>query len=303
MTELSPLENTLIQLLGIDGVHPDTKEVTEYITRWLERVEVPYDIDAIGKIIATIPGQSPECVALVGHIDLVEPTGDRLVAWNDDVIPTDGSVILGGDDRTAVAVMLQLAQEIWYNGIVPPRTLQLIFTVGEEQGCLGSLGLDLSMVRATEAVVLDLDGPVSTMAAKAPGCQTVDIRLIGRPAHVAHPEDAEAFRSRIRDVVDELGHDFPKLQILLDFGREESPYELDQSGDLYRRFAAALKTVGAEPQLTRRIGLTDANALTSKGLRCLAVGAAYAENHGPNEYVGRRNFSDLYAVVWAFSTS
>ena len=71
-----------------------------------------------------------------------------------DIITSDGTTLLGSDDKAGVAVLMQLAEDLLSDRSLPCPTLRLCFTVDEEIG-RGVDKLDLAVLGADVAYTLD----------------------------------------------------------------------------------------------------------------------------------------------------
>ncbi len=119
---------------------------------------------------------------IFAHMDTVVPgCGVKPVVENGR-IKSDGTTVLGGDDKAAIAAMLEAARTVFEESL-PHRTVQFIFTVREESGLLGARSLDLTRLHSGEALVLDAGGPVGTLVLAAPGRAVINAKIIGRKAH------------------------------------------------------------------------------------------------------------------------
>jgi tripeptide aminopeptidase len=73
------------------------------------------------------------------------------------LITTDGTTLLGGDDKAGVAAIMELAQHLIENPHVPHGPVRILFTCDEEIG-LGARHLDLKLAAATAGYTLDGGG-------------------------------------------------------------------------------------------------------------------------------------------------
>ncbi len=71
-----------------------------------------------------------------------------------DLITSDGTTLLGSDDKAGVAVLMQLAEDLLHDRSLPCPTLRLCFTIDEEIG-RGVEKLDLGTLGADVAYTLD----------------------------------------------------------------------------------------------------------------------------------------------------
>ncbi|HHT17138.1 MAG TPA: M20/M25/M40 family metallo-hydrolase [Papillibacter sp.] len=117
------------------------------------------------------------------HLDTVEPSrGKRAVLAPNGRITSAGDTVLGADDLTAVAAILE-ALTVLSEGRLRHGPIEVLFTVAEEVYCRGSRVFDFSKVLSEQAYVLDLAGPVGTAAYAAPSIVTFTVTVRGRAAH------------------------------------------------------------------------------------------------------------------------
>jgi tripeptide aminopeptidase len=124
---------------------------------------------------------------LSGHMDTVAPGKGVKVQFENGIFTSDGTTILGGDDKSALAIILEVMEVIKENHL-PCPPVEIIFTVCEEIGLLGAKHLDLSLMDAKFGYILDstdTDGIVT----KAPSANKIHVKVHGRAAHAgAAPE-------------------------------------------------------------------------------------------------------------------
>lgn len=136
-----------------------------------------------GNLLARLPGDEKyPTVFFCAHMDTVEPAAGVEVVFQDGVFRSKGDTILGGDDKAGIVAILEVLEMLRVVP-VPHGPLEIIFTVGEEQGLLGSKNLDFSKVRAKFGYVLDSSGPPGTVIVAAPAQNKLDITVRGRAAH------------------------------------------------------------------------------------------------------------------------
>jgi len=176
---------TFLDLAAIDEVYPNEKQVLEFVMRRLKDAGVPYKQDKARNIVATIKGTTDETIALCSHVDIAAPLDGRKIITEGNVIKTDGVSLLGGDDKTAVAAMLELADEFGTGAKKPPKTIQLIFTIGEEAGLKGAYQLDMGLLTARQVLVFDWLGRVNRIITKSPTGFQINVTYIGKDAHPA----------------------------------------------------------------------------------------------------------------------
>jgi tripeptide aminopeptidase len=107
------------------------------------------------------------------------------------VVYSDGTTILGADDKSGIAVLLELLTVLQDDVPAEHRpAIEIALSVGEEIGLLGAKGLDVGWFRATQALVLDIGGPINVIVHAAPASDKFDAVVHGRAAHAgANPEE------------------------------------------------------------------------------------------------------------------
>ena len=115
-------------------------------------------------------------------MDSVPPCHGIQPRIEDGIIKSDGTTILGGDDRIGVAAILEALTVIHERGL-PHLPIEIAFTAQEEPGLVGSAALDCSQFRSKRGVVFDYGDPVGKIIVSAPGTWNMDITITGRAAH------------------------------------------------------------------------------------------------------------------------
>jgi tripeptide aminopeptidase len=139
-----------------------------------------------GNLIATLRGDPAlPAVGLLAHMDTVEPCrGKKCVADPEDadILRSDGTTILGGDDAAGMVAALEVARRLKEGG-VRHGDIQIILTVAEELGLQGAKNLDYSKVRAEYFFVFDSGTAPGSVVARAPTHANMTFTVTGRAAH------------------------------------------------------------------------------------------------------------------------
>jgi len=136
-----------------------------------------------GNIVARLKGTRPgPAILFSAHMDRVSPGTGIKPQVIDGVITSDGTTILGADDAGGLAAILEGVQSAVEQSIDRPD-IEVVFTIAEESGLFGSKYLDLSLVTAKEAFVVDSSTPVGSVITQAPAFTEVAFRVIGKAAH------------------------------------------------------------------------------------------------------------------------
>lgn len=137
-----------------------------------------------GNLWAFLPGNKAGAtsVLLSAHMDGVEPCGGTTVVQKDGILYSDGTTILGGDDKSGVVAILEgvrmLLEEKAEHG-----DIQLLFTIAEEGGVNGSRCMDKSLLKAEVGYALDSEGAPGEIVVGAPGQYKYTISIHGKKAH------------------------------------------------------------------------------------------------------------------------
>ncbi len=136
----------------------------------------------VGNLIARIPGTADApAMLLCAHMDTVEPGAGVKPVVDGDVIRSDGTTVLGGDDKSGVAIICEVVRVCRERGL-PHPPIDVVFTVCEEVGLLGARHLDLSLVAAKRGFVFDSDA-VGFVFTRAPGSNLLEVAIRGQAAH------------------------------------------------------------------------------------------------------------------------
>lgn len=136
-----------------------------------------------GNLVARLKGTTQgEAILFSSHMDTVSPSRGIKPVIRDGVIYSDGTTILGGDDKAGIASIMEALETIKDNDI-PHGTIEVAFTIFEEGGLFGAKNLDYSKIEAKKAFVLDSSGDTGTIIVQGPAQNKIDIKFIGKEAH------------------------------------------------------------------------------------------------------------------------
>ncbi len=151
----------------------------------------------IGNLIARVPGTRSGAPPLFlnAHVDTVVPGEGVKPRLEGDVVRTDGTTVLGGDDKSGVAVIVEALRALREERI-PHGDLEVVFTICEEVGLLGAKHLDYGRLRAREGIALDSDSPEDIIT-EAPSACRLEFRVHGLAAHAGVRPEAGISAIRI----------------------------------------------------------------------------------------------------------
>jgi len=136
-----------------------------------------------GNLLARFPGNTPGAppFLLSGHMDTVGPAEAIHPVVEGDVVRTDGTSVLGGDDKAGVVAILEAIRVVRERNI-PHGDIELVLTICEEYGLLGAKNFDVGRLRAKRGLVLDVDG-VCELITRAPAANRLTFTVSGLAAH------------------------------------------------------------------------------------------------------------------------
>ena len=185
------LISKFIRLTGFDAESYDEAEIAAELMRQLHSLGLSVSRDDAGNLYAFLAGTARgEPRLFAAHMDTVSPgKGKRAVLCSDGTIRSDGTTVLGADDVSGLASILE-ALTVIRDKQLPHPPVEVLFTAAEEPYSRGCASFDFSRLRSEAAYVLDLTGPVGTAAIAAPSILSVDVTVRGRAAHAGFaPEE------------------------------------------------------------------------------------------------------------------
>ena len=144
-----------------------------------------------GNVIGTKKGNVPNGVPILfsAHMDTVLPTEGWGYEIKDDVIRSNGKMILGADDKAGVAAIIEALKVIQEENI-PHSDIQVAFSIGEEVGLYGARYMDYSLITSKCVFVYDMGRPVGCVTVVAPSHDNIIVKIHGKAAHAgANPEE------------------------------------------------------------------------------------------------------------------
>lgn len=192
------LKNLFIELVEIDSPSGFEAQLRDYLRNIWQQRGLSIEEDEAGQklggnsgnILIRVPGNRPGPTLLFcAHMDTVEPgRGIKARIDDDGYIRSAGDTILGSDDKVAIAALVEAFDCLQENRL-PYPDLELLFTVFEEQGLLGSKEFDFSKLEATLAYVLDDGHSPGSIVVRSPCQNGIEYIVKGQAAHAGmNPE-------------------------------------------------------------------------------------------------------------------
>jgi len=194
------LLNDFLEMVRIPSASKKEGVFAAYLQDKLEQMGFQVTVDTkagqtigadLGNIIGYLPGKSDGIPSLLfsAHMDTVYPCECIIPQIKDGMVCTDGTSILGADDKAGIAAILEAIRSLQEEGSAL-GPLEVVFTICEELGLLGARYLDYSLIRSKYGYVLDAGGEPGTIINRAPAQDKFKATIYGKAAHAGfNPEE------------------------------------------------------------------------------------------------------------------
>lgn len=196
MVNRDRLGETFKFLVEIDSISKEEATISSEIKKILESLGAETVVDSAGdkiggnsgNLIAKFKGNKKATPLLLNaHMDTVEPGKGITAVLKEGIFTSDGTTILGADDKSAIAIILETIKIIQENDL-PYGPIEIVLTVCEEIGLLGAKHLDLSLIESEYGYALDATD-TEGIVTRAPSANRLEFKIHGKDAHAgAAPE-------------------------------------------------------------------------------------------------------------------
>ena len=190
------LAETFKFLVEIDSVSREEGEFAKEIKKVLESMGAKTFVDSAGEktgsdtgnLVAKFEGNvSAPPLLINAHMDTVQPGKGIKAVLKNGIFTSDGSTILGADDKSSIAVILESLRVLRENEL-PYGPIDLVLTICEEIGLLGAKYFDFSLIDAKFGYALDATD-VDGIIVRAPAANKLEFKIHGKDSHAgAAPE-------------------------------------------------------------------------------------------------------------------
>lgn len=177
------LVSTFLELVAVDSPTGQEAEIGKLLEARFADSGCAVRMDDIGNLVAVLPGDVDRTILVSTHMDTAGSDRGIVPILDDGVIRTDGTTILGADDKSGIAGCLELLAILRGNPEWHHPTIEFVVTVGEERGLVGSRHLDVSQLHASHGFVLDTAGAMGSITYWSPTSVYLTIEFEGRKAH------------------------------------------------------------------------------------------------------------------------
>ena len=187
----SEIVKTFIDLARIPSPSLSERDAMNYIRNYLKKINVPFREDNAGKklkgnsgnLIARI-GKGRPAIMFVAHVDTVED-GKKAVKpiILNGIIRSDGTTILGSDDKAGVTALLEALKEVRNRKNLP--AVIAVFAVSEETSPMGVKYLGVNPKEVDFAFDVDGSDRPGKFINKALGYINFEVHVYGKESHAA----------------------------------------------------------------------------------------------------------------------
>jgi tripeptide aminopeptidase len=179
------------ELAALPSPPGEERAVADRVIGELETLGLEVEEDAagpevgstIGNILCRLePTAEGEPLFFCAHLDTVPPTAAIEPVEDDGMIRNAAGTILGADNKSAVAAMIEGARRV-LDEARPHGGIELLFTPKEEVGLVGAYAFDHTKLRARLGYVYDQAAPIGEVILGAPSSQAMEVRFHGRASH------------------------------------------------------------------------------------------------------------------------
>ncbi|MDB5084500.1 MAG: peptidase [Bacilli bacterium] len=187
-----------MELVQIDSESKQERSMADRIRQTLEPLGVVFEEDdagtklggSTGNLIGRLPGTIDKpAILFTCHMDTVAPGKGVKPIRLEDRITSDGTTVLGSDDKAGVTALIEMVRVIKEQQL-DHGPLVLLFTICEEIGLMGSRSLDPSVVEGIAyGFAFDSNGPIGDIVTQAPAQNRIEVVVHGKKAHAGvNPE-------------------------------------------------------------------------------------------------------------------
>jgi tripeptide aminopeptidase len=193
-----------VELAALPSPPGQERAVADHVLDYLRSLGLEADEDDAGARIGSTMGNilcrlephgegAGAPLFFCAHLDTVPPEAViEPMVGDDGLVCNAAGTILGADDKSAVAAMLEAVARLIEEDR-PHAGIELLFTPMEEVGLVGAGAFDESRLAARLGYVYDHAGPLCEVILGAPYQRKLDVRFHGRAAHAGmYPEEGRS---------------------------------------------------------------------------------------------------------------
>ncbi|MBP9690646.1 M20/M25/M40 family metallo-hydrolase [Candidatus Woesebacteria bacterium] len=176
--------STFKELVAIDSPSGSEEKMRNWLISWATKRKLAVVVDAVGNLIIKKSAKQMTPFFLCAHMDTVEPGRNIKPQIKNRLICSDGTTILGADNKAALAAILAASDE-WIR--TSNLGIELVFTVKEETGG-GAEFFDRSVLLNQIGFIFDHAAPLGGIIMSAPFITNFKVEFLGKAAHSCFPK-------------------------------------------------------------------------------------------------------------------
>lgn len=185
------LLDRFLKYVQIDSPTKFEREFAEYLMKEMEEMGLEVYMDDAGEKVGSNSGNvigklkgntNGQTILFSAHMDTVSPGKGIKPVIKDGVIYSDGTTVLGGDDKAGIAAILEAVETVIEQDI-PHGDIEIVFSIYEEGGLFGAKNLDYSKLKAKRGFVFDSSGKPGQIIIQGPAQNKISAKFIGKEAH------------------------------------------------------------------------------------------------------------------------
>lgn len=190
MIKQDRLTDYTMDLIKIDSPSKQEKEVAMKLKYDMEQIGAQCSFDSadekvggnVGNLTVKVKGDTDAPPFFFSsHMDTVSPGIGIKPHIKDGIMRSDGTTILGSDDKSGVAIIVEVIKSLKENNI-PHGDIEVAFTICEEIGLLGAKYYDINNISAKHGIVLDSSTP-DRLVLRCPSAEDLNFTVHGIEAH------------------------------------------------------------------------------------------------------------------------
>jgi tripeptide aminopeptidase len=191
MIDPARIRDEFLELAGISSLSRREGAIARRLESILKGMGASVEVDDAGEKIG---GETGNLLARFGgtkagappfllsaHMDTVGPAEKIRLVVDGDVVRTDRSTVLGGDDKAGIVAIFEAIRVLRERNI-PHGDIEVVLSICEETGLLGAKHFDTGRIRSKRGLVLDVDG-VCELITRAPAANRLSFTVTGLEAH------------------------------------------------------------------------------------------------------------------------
>jgi tripeptide aminopeptidase len=189
--ERERLHQTFATLCRIESPSGRERACADWVTGELRSLGLEVEEDDAGpragsdagNLLARVPGADGQSILFCAHLDTVPLTAPVEPVLVDGGFENSGDGILGADNKSAVAIFVELARRLSHGPGRPGVGVEFLFTVCEEVSLRGSKEFDVRRLHSRFGYVFDHATPIGEIVLASPTHHRIVGQLRGRSAH------------------------------------------------------------------------------------------------------------------------